>query len=227
MSCKLLGAAALAGALLLTGCASVQRSTEGFNATDVDPFVKVNETKLAEVRALLGTPTTTARTVSDNALVIGYSLSGEGGAGAFARNFGKGMLTFGFGATSFQFTVKNVVFKFDADNIVTDYRKSGVAYLQKHRVLFWNECERRLTDGEVNSTVNYSPEEICQSYAQDVARKEGIAVDDVDTGKEFEFCNLLCQNLRALTEAFGELKEASNMVSSEDGDGSKGHLIFK
>lgn len=45
---------------LLSGCASVHNSYDGYDITQIDPFIKVNQTTAAELRELLGTPTMTA-----------------------------------------------------------------------------------------------------------------------------------------------------------------------
>lgn len=213
-------------ALFLTGCASVKTSSNGFDASRVDPFIKLNETTLADVRVLLGTPTMMGVTQDGGHTVVGYGLAGHNAWGGFGRAMGKNLLTMGLGAKSYEYTVKTVLFKFDADNKVIDYKKSGASYLTKRRLTFWNECERKLTQQEINSPVNYGVSEICKIYALEIAAKEGIKADDVDTGKEFEFCNIPCQTIRGAVEAFGELKSQSDLIERQDGDGSKSQLLF-
>lgn len=217
----------LAAAVALTGCASVKRDTDGYDTESIKSVIKVGETSLTDIRAVFGTPTLTAVCVSDNAQIVGYALAGDGGAATFGKNFGYGMLTFGFGAKTNQVTQKNVIFKFNDDGILTDYQRNGVSYLIRKRLTFWNECERKLTEDEVLRRVNYSADEVCKNYAKDVAAKEGIPVSEVDTGKEFEFCNIPCQTERAAKEFYGELKDVEMLVPSQEGDGSKGHILFK
>ncbi len=219
-------AACAAAVLLASGCASVRTDSDGFDASVVSPFIKVNETTMKEVRAYLGTPTLSAE-AADGSKVLGYGLVGHNTAGAFGRNFAKGAMTLGFGAKSYEYTVKSLLFKFNGDGVVTDYKTDGVSYVTKQRLTMWNECERRLTPQEINSPVTYGVSEICEEYAKDVAAKENIAVDKVDTGKEFPFCNIACQTTRHAVSAFGELKNVITVVDKEDGDGSKEDLIFK
>ncbi len=219
-------AACAAAVLLVSGCASVRTDSDGFDASVVTPYVKVNETTIKEVRAYLGTPTLTAET-ADGSKVLAYGLVGHNTAGSFGRNFAKGALTLGFGASSNEYTVKSLLFKFNSDGVVTDYKTDGASYLTKHRLTFWNECERRLTPQEINSPVTYGASEICEEYAKDVATKENISMDQVDTGKEFPFCNIPCQTTRHAVSAFGELKNVNTSVGKEEGDGSKENVIFK
>ncbi len=217
-----------ATATLLSGCASVSVDSAGKDLSKLDTHIQLNQTTLSDVRAFLGTPTTIATTEINNEKVVGYALAGHNTAAVFARNFGKSAATLGFGAKSREYTVKNIYFKLDNNDVVVDYKKSGVSYITKNRFTFWNECERKLTDSEVQLPVYYNREEICSLYAQDVAKKEGIAESEVDTGKEFEFCNLPCQNLRGAIEAFGSLKDVHQSdVASLEGDGSLSDSVWK
>lgn len=217
---------AIAGTALLSGCASVRQDSQGFDASRVDPFVELNKTTLQDVRALLGTPTTMATARKDGARVVGYGISGHNAWGSFGRNFGKSAMTLGLGAQTYEYTIKNVLFKINADGVVTDYRKNGASYVTKQRFTFWNECEREMTDEEVNSPVYYGQPQICSLYASETAAREGIAAKDVDTGREFTFCNIPCQVQRGLVRAFGEIEDATNLVPAEPNDGSRSAEIF-
>ena len=83
-----------------------------------------------------------------------------------------------------------------------------------------------MTEEEVNSPVYYDRENICRIYAQEVAARDNVAVRDVDTEKEFEWCNIPCQVQRGLTKAFGELENVDKLVSSEPNDGSRSSEIY-
>lgn len=221
---KSCAALAMAGCLVLAGCSSVTQSYDGFNAAVVDPYVKTNETTLAEVRALLGTPTVLG-TTKDGFKVAGFGFSGNNIWGGIGRGTGRYLVTLGLGARSYEYTVKALLFKFDENDRVIDYQKTGASYLTKHRFGYWNECERKLTMEEINSPTVYRISEVCPVYAQEVAAKKGIAVSEVDIDEEFPFCNIPCQTLRGVIEKFGELTEYTDLVKSEEGDGDKKDLI--
>lgn len=220
---KLLAMAAVC--TLLSGCASMHHSYDGYDVSRIDPFIELNTTTLDEVRALLGTPTLLAK-AEDGNTVAGFALLGSRPGGAYGRNVGKGLLTFGLGSKTYEYTQKNVLFKFDSENKVTDYQKNGWSYLWKARALLWVECERQLTEAEMNQPINYTVDEICQVYAEEVAAKKGIDVSEVDTGEEFEACNIACHTERDATEKFGKLSEVTKLVEKKEGDGQKFELIF-
>lgn len=211
--------------VLLTGCASIQKSYDGHDLSRIDPYVEKNKTTYREMRGLLGTPTLTAKT-KDGDFVAGWALVGNRPGGAFGRNVGKGMLTLGFGSKTNEATVKNVIVRFADDGTVADVRKSGWSYLQKHRITYWLECERPLTEAELNTPLNYTVDEICEVYANEVAAKENIPVDEVDTGKETDFCNIPCHTRRDAVSAFGPLVEVDQLVDAEEGDGARFAEIF-
>lgn len=215
---------AVAAALTLTGCASVNKSASGFDLSKLDPYIQLNKTTLPEVREMLGTPTIMAKT-SDGDTVVGYALAGHNTAAVYARNLGKSAATLGLGARKYEFTLKNPMFLIK-DNVVVDYKKDGVAYLHRYRFLQWNECELKLTPEEINSPAYYSDVEICSRYAQHIAAERNISVDDVDLGEEYELCNLPCQVEREMKEAFPNIVETNGLVEVEPNDGKLLEAIF-
>lgn len=141
------------------------------------------------------------------------------------RAWGKNLATAGLGAKSREYTVKSILVKLNDQDVVTEYKKYGAAYITKQRFSYWNECEHELTDAEINSPVVYRISEVCPKYAEEIAAKEGIKPEAVDIGKEFEHCNMPCQTTRGAVRHFGELKNITTVVDSETGDGSK--LLFQ
>ena len=227
MKLKLAAAAlGLSAALLLSGCSSVRNASDGFDASIVDPYVTLNATTEADVRALLGTPTVEGVLAEDGSRVFGYGITTQNKGAVFARNLGKSALTLGLGSDKREFTQKNILFKVNADGVVVDYKKTGVSYLLMHRFTVWNECERCLSDEEVNSPVRYSDIDICNTYAAEMAAKKGIKIEDVDLGEEYEGCNIPCQTTRDLAKTFGKLKSYDQLVDEKPGDGSKSDLLF-
>ena len=106
----------IAASGILSGCVSMQQQSSGFDASKVDPYVKVNTTKVDELRAILGTPTLSAVAVSDNARIYGWALSGHNSAASFGKNMFKSMTTLGFGSKVYDYTLKNIYVKADDHN---------------------------------------------------------------------------------------------------------------
>lgn len=218
-------ALALSAVLLLSGCAAThQRSSSGYDASLIDPFIRIGTTTSAEVRSLLGTPTLQAKT-ADGSLVYAFALVGHNFGQSMGRNSLRG-LAMGFAVKSNEYTVKIVHFKFDQAGRVSGYEKSGVSYLQKHRLDFWNVCERELSPAEINSPINYPHSEVCTVYAEEIAAKTGVKPEEVDIDKEFDFCGYDCQTQRSTAKLFGPLTDMTTLVSSEPGDGEKFNVVF-
>ena len=216
---------ACASALALTGCTSVSMRASGYDLSRIDSFVTKNETTISDVRALMGTPTVFAQT-KEGETILGYALTGHNSGAAFARNFGKGMLTTGIGSKKLEETQKNAIFKFNQEGKLVDLQKDGVAYLFKLRFTTWNECERRLTPEEINSPIVYSDAEICKLYAEEVAAQKSISVKDVDIEEEFEGCNLPCQVERSINRFHKDVINVDNTVDELPGDGSRFREVF-
>lgn len=214
----------VAGILALTGCASVEKRSGGFDLSKIDSVVKVNQTTLGDVRSIFGTPTAMG-TDADGNTVLAYSLVGHNALANLGKNMGKSMLTLGLGSKANEFTTKIAIFKFDANNKLAELSKDGWSFVQRHRFTFWNECEHRLTPEEINSDANYHGNEVCKAYVKKISAQEQISADKVDTGKEFTWCNLPCMAVRALKLKYPNIQNISDTVAKTDIDGSNKELM--
>lgn len=215
---------ASAAALMLTGCASVNSQSSGYDLSRIDPHVTLNKTTPAEVRELLGTPTAIAKT-SEGDLIFGYAFVGHNTGAVWARNLGKSAATLGLGAKKYEFTLKNPMFRFK-DGVLVDFKKDGVAFLIRGRFSRWNECELKLTPEEINSPANFSDAEICSRFADAKAAEKGIPVEKVDIGEEFKSCNLPCQVRRQMYQAFPNIVWSNDLIDAEPNDGKRIQDVF-
>lgn len=222
---KLTVLAACAATLTLTGCSSVNTRSSGYDLSRIDSFVTMNQTTPTEVRQLFGTPTIIAQT-KESETIFGYALIGHNTAAVYARNLGKSAATLGLGAKKYEFTEKIAFFKFNKDNKLVEVKKDGVSFLIRRRLTSWNECERIMNPEEIDSPIVYSDVEICKLYAEEVAAKKGIKVEDVDIGEEFERCNLPCQVVRSLNRHYKNIVSLDGVVDEMEGDGSKLREVF-
>lgn len=219
----LLGAASL----LLTGCVNSTVQSKTVNVTKIEQNVTKNQTTLSDLRAMLGTPFVIGKTHDDHKKVAGFMLRTSTWASA-GKNIAKSMFTLGLGSKSTPFVIKNAIFKFDDNDVVTDYKFNGYSYISKNRITFWNEAQRELTDAELRSEISYTEDEIYDKYLESVAKEKGVAVSDLDSdvkGKEFKFCNIYCQGINGALKAFGNFDIIDGDPAAEPNDGSKAALI--
>lgn len=191
----LLGAASL----LLTGCVNATVQSKPVSVTKIEQNVTKNQTTLSDLRAMLGTPFVIGKTLDDHKKVAGFMLRNNTW-GSVGKNFAKHMLTFGFGAKATPFLIKNAIFKFDDNDVVTDYSFNGYNFIIKHRIGTWNEADRELTDEELKSDVVYSIDETYDKYLESVAKEKGVAVSTwIQILKERNFLSvtLLAMALKA------------------------------
>ena len=167
----LLGAASL----LLTGCVNSTVQSKPVSITKIEQNVTKNQTTLSDLRAMLGTPFVIGKTKDDHKKVAGFMLRTSSWANE-GKNFAKHMLTFGFGSKATPYVIKNAIFKFDDNDVVTDYAFNGYSFIIKHRMSFWNEAQRELTDEELKSDVSYTEDETYDKYLESVAKEKGVAV---------------------------------------------------
>ena len=178
-----------AAALLLTGCANTTVQSKTVSVTKIEKNITKNQTTLADLRAMLGSPLVIGKTNDDHKKIAGFLLRTEM---HFAKNFAKHMLTFGIASSNDAYVVKNAVFKFDDNDRVIDYRFNGYSYINRHRMIPWNEAQRELTEEELRSDISYTEDDAYDKYLETVAKEKGVAVSDLDKkekGKEFPFCN--------------------------------------
>ena len=216
---------ACSAAIALTGCSSVQKRSEGYDLSRIDPFVTVNETTISDVRQLFGTPSVEAKT-KDGGTILGFAFVGHNSLAVFARNLGKSAATFGLGSDKREFTEKMALFKFDSNQKLVEVKKDGVSFLLRSRFKIWNECERIMTPEELNSPIVYSDIEICDLYAEEQAAKRGVKVEDIDIEEETESCNLPCQVRRSIKRHYDNIASMDDLVDELPGDGSRFREVF-
>ena len=161
----LLGAASL----LLTGCVNSTVQSKPVSITKIEQNVTKNQTTLSDLRAMLGTPFVIGKTKDDHKKVAGFMLRTSSWANK-GKNFAKHMLTFGFGSKATPYVIKNAIFKFDDNDVVTDYAFNGYSFIIKHRMSFWNEAQRELTDERILRILKEGHEIGLHSFCHDYGK---------------------------------------------------------
>ncbi len=208
-----------------TGCAGGNHTfdTEGFNLSQLETLVKVNETTYSDLRQLFRRPTLIGTTVKGDKIVA-YAFRGADYFYSTMEGVAISLISVGSVAATFPDTVKIAYFRLDKDNKVVEIKKNGYAYLMKERGggTGWNKCEVFLTDAEVNSDVYFTGRlDLCERYRNEVAQRKGINPNDVDDDEEFFYCNATCHAKRGAIKFFGLFKTFQTEFRIEDGDGSR------
>ncbi len=214
----------------LIGCTfnKADHDTSGFNLSQLETIVKVNESTVDDVRAIFSKPDISA-TLMDGSTVYGYMFEGDDLLST-GENLLTQAVTFTLAYQTNYTTIKNAFFKFDKNGKVVEIKKNGYAFLNHYKgtrdkpdlYFAWNRCEVVLTDAEVNSDINYfGRSDICPRYQKEVAARDGVAPESVDTDKKFFFCDPKCHLKRGLGKAFGQYKDFTFDVRIKDGDRSR------
>ena len=214
----------------LMGCTfnKADHDTSGFNLSQLETIVKVNESTIDDVRAIFSKPDISA-TLMDGSTVFGYMFEADD-LSSLAENAFTQAITFTLAYKTQYTTIKNAFFKFDKDGKVVEIKKNGYAFLNQYKgtrddpdhFFSWNRCEVVLTDAEVNSDINYFGRgDICPRYQKEVAERDGVTPESVDTDKKFFYCDQKCHLKRGLGKAFGQYKNSTFDVALKDGDRSR------
>ena len=209
----------------LTGCAGGTHTQDsaGFNLSQLETIVKVNETTYEDLRKLFRQPTLVGTTVNDEKIVA-YAFSGADFFYAAMEGLTISLLSVGTVAATFPNTVKIAYFRLDKDDKVVEIKKNGYAYLIKNKgnSSKWNKCEVILTDAEVNSDVYFTGRlDLCERYRNEVAQRKGIDPKEVDDDEEFFPCDAACHAKRGAIKLFGQFKNFKTDLDWKQGDGSR------
>lgn len=208
-----------------TGCADGAhiRDSAGFNLSQLETIVKVNETTYEDLRKFFRQPTLVGTTVNDEKIVA-YTFRGADYLYSTMEGLTISLLSMGTVSATFPDTVKIAYFRLDKDNKVVEIKKNGYAYLLKERGSSkeWNKCEVILTDAEVNSDVYFTGRlDLCERYRNEVAQRKGIDPKDVDDDEEFFPCDATCHAKRGAIKLFGQFKNFKTDLKWKQGDGSR------
>lgn len=225
----LLAAVLFCSSLFMTGCVNSVYQEKLVSVEKIEKHLVKNETTLNDLRELLGTPAIIGRTKDDNKKVAGFIIRSSLTAN-LAKNVAKHVISLGFMLKTDPYVQKNAVFKFDENDVMTDYSFDGYSYIHKYKVKQWIEDERALTQEELYSVIDYDDEEILTKYKESLAKEQGCSVRELskaDIKKRFPYCNLACHCERSIKKAFGEFDFIEEDPEAKEGDGSKLDLINK
>ena len=167
------GSVLVASFVALTGCANRTNVDVFPDLTQTDNLITKGESTSQNVREIFGAPTFIGETASDGKTVYGYSVDSASIMSNFGSNFGKNLLTLGFGSKTYPRTVKSIYFKFNNDK-VEDIKYLGYAFVHKARFKSWAEAYNELTLDEYKSPRDYSADEIYDMYKRKLAAKKGV-----------------------------------------------------
>ncbi|MGN0901748.1 MAG: hypothetical protein ACI4M9_00555 [Succinivibrio sp.] len=215
--------------LTLTGCVNTTSSTVVPSLKDIKEKVVDTSDTIEEARAKLGTPSIIA-IKDDSTQVQAFSFT-TGMHRNFGKNFGKSLLTLGFGSQTHPVILKTAYITF-VDGKADNVKFVGYSYITKNRMTFWNEAEHELTEEEINSPLNYTVDDIYELYYKDKAAELNVPVKELPSdvkAKEFPFYNIhghICLGF----DKYFKLKEFKTFIPDPDAlenDGSRIKEILK
>lgn len=195
--------------MLLTACVNQTTQSVLPKMSSITSHIELNKTTFTDCRKKFGTPTYIGIARADSKKIAGYAINTSVFKN-FGANLGKGLLTFGFGTASYPITVKNLLLKFDENDVVIDVKVNGLSKVGKTKsstASKWDEALRFLNPDEIESNTDYSDEEIHAKYNEEYAASKGIAVNELtkdEIHKKFAPCNIYCLSIKGALKAFGD-----------------------
>ena len=156
----------LAVSLMLVGCQSASHveQSQGFNVEKILNKVKLHKTTERQLREYLGTPAYEASCLKDQKRVIGFVIFGDHFYSNLSKGAVLGYLTLGIKSKIFAHTLKFITAKLDENGKIIAIKANGVTFNKHMRFSTWLEYKRPLSVKELKSEVNFSTDEVKDSF---------------------------------------------------------------
>ncbi|MBP5244556.1 MAG: hypothetical protein J6Z28_07560 [Succinivibrio sp.] len=150
---------------LIAGCKNTSAQDNNIDAAHVNTVLQRNVTTLSEAKLLLGSPAFISVT-EDGKKIAGFNLVNKAFTEDFSNNLIKGTMSFGKKATLIPKITKNVFLELDENNVVTDYKFAGTAWVEKQNFFVKNEAKITLSQQEIFEKQDFTAEYIYGRYQQ-------------------------------------------------------------
>ena len=150
---------------LIAGCKNTSSQDNNLDAAHINSVLQRNVTTLSEATLLLGSPAFISVT-EDGKKVAGFNLVNKAFTDDFSNNVIKGTISFGKKATLIPKVTKNVFLELDENNVVTDYKFAGTAWVEKQNFFVRNEANISLSQQEIFEKKDFTAEYIYGRYQQ-------------------------------------------------------------
>ena len=129
---------------LIAGCKNTSSQDNNIDAAHINSVLQRNITTLSDATLLLGTPAFISVT-EDGKKIAGFNLVNKAFTDDFSNNLIKGTMSFGRKASLIPKVTKNVFLELDENNVVTDYKFAGTAWIEKQNFFVRNEANITLS----------------------------------------------------------------------------------
>jgi hypothetical protein len=150
---------------LIAGCKNTSSQDNNIDAAHINTVLQRNVTTLSEAKLLLGTPAFISVT-EDGKKIAGFNLVNKAFTEDFSNNLIKGTMSFGKKATLIPKITKNVFLELGENNVVTDYKFAGSAWVEKQNFFVKNEAKITLSQQEILEKQDFTAEYIYGRYQQ-------------------------------------------------------------
>lgn len=187
---KFIASTLIATTIVLTGCSSKAeiKAPEGYTTiiddqfpdlTKADQLLSKGKSTTDDVRSIFGTPNYIAKTQKTNKIIYVYCFVPKDiMKGYTGTNFSRAIVTLGLSKNGWPNTNKVIYFVFN-DKTLEDIKYQGYAHVQFHSFDPWYEAFQFLTEEEFKAPTVYSANEIYQMYANKLAQKKGVPVEQI------------------------------------------------
>jgi hypothetical protein len=150
---------------LIAGCKNTSSQDNNIDAAHINSVLQRNITTLSDATLLLGTPAFISVT-EDGKKIAGFNLVNKAFTDDFSNNLIKGTMSFGRKASLIPKVTKNVFLELDENNVVTDYKFAGTAWIEKQNFFVRNEANISLSQQEIFEKQDFTAEYIYGRYQQ-------------------------------------------------------------
>jgi hypothetical protein len=188
---------------LISGCKNTSPQDNNLDAGSVASSIEKNKTTLSEARLYLGEPAFVMVT-EDGKKIAGFNLVNKAFTEDFSNNIIKGTMSFGQKSTLIPKMTKNVFLELDDNNVVTNYKFAGAAWVEKKYFFIKNEARITLDLDEILNKNEFTAEYIYNKHLRLLAQNKNNKELN-ENSSTFVNCEYKCQLYKNANDLYGTL----------------------
>lgn len=189
---------------LISGCKNTSSHDNNLKANQIGSVIECHKTTLNEAILYLGDPVFIAVT-GKGKQIAGFNLENRAFTDDYSNNVIQGTISFGQKITMIPKITKNVFLELDDDNVVTDVKFSGAAWVEKKNFFVKNEARIKLTQDEIFNKNEFTSEYIYNRYQKLISDNLNNNNRLSEKDSLFDNCEYKCQLYKNAQDLYGTL----------------------
>lgn len=190
---------------LLSGCKNTASQDNNLDAGRVASSIRKKRTTLSEAMLKIGEPVFISET-KDGKRIAGFNLGNKAFTEDYSNNIINGTMSFGEKSTLIPKITKNIFLELDENNVITGFKLTGSAWVERKYFFIRNEARIPLDLDEILNKKEFTADYIYTKHQKLLAQNKYNSRKE-ENSSTYKDCEYKCQLFKNANDLYGTLYE--------------------